>query len=179
MNKLNVFNNPYYKWRYPNCWVKNIKMFFHSFKYAYQRVTKGYADCDTFDLDSYYLNIFNGTLNYLADNHWGYPGNKEFDTDEKWTAYLKEMANCFYRANESNEFYDTPEADKWYEWIKEHPASWEEAEVNGVKLNQYNRAEGPYDKSMIEEEKILSYRREKDMEKGIDMLKRVFFQLWD
>lgn len=179
MNPLNVFKNPYYKWRYPSCWLKNVRMFFRSFKYAYQRATRGYADSDCWDLDAYYLNLLEGSLNHLADNHWGYPGNEEFDTDEKWTAYLKEMAQQFHRANESNEYYDTPEADKWWEWVQAHPATWKKEDVNGVELSRLNRDKGPYDKSMMEEERLLAYLRQKDMECGFDMLKHVYFSLWD
>ena len=105
MNPLNVFNNPYYRWRYPDCWLKNARMFFRSFKYAYQRITRGWANCDTWDLDSYYSKIFNGTLNYLADNHWGYPGNNQFPDDESWTKYLKVMAQKFYQCDESNALF--------------------------------------------------------------------------
>ena len=179
MNSLNVFNNPYYKWRYPSCWLKNIRMLLHSIKYAYQRVTKGYANCDTFDLDNYYLNIFTGTLNHLADNHWGYPGNDEFDTDEKWTAYLKEMAQKFYQANESNEYYDTPEADKWWEWVQQHPGTWKKEKVGNMELSRHVREDGPYDKSMMEEDRFLAWCREQDMREGLDMMKHVFFSLWD
>ena len=179
MNKLNVFNNPYYKWYYPQYWHKNIRMFFRSIKYAYQRITRGWADCDTWDLDSYYLDLFHDTLTYLAEHHMGYPGNDEFDTDEKWTAYLKEMAQKFYQANESNEYYDTPEADKWWEWIQQHPATWKKEKVGNIELSRHIREDGPYDKSMMEEDRFLSYLRHKDMEHGLDMLKHVYFNLWD
>ena len=165
MNRLNVFKNPYYKWRYPSCWIKNIKMFYRSFEYAYQRITRGYADCDTFDLDSYYLDIFNGTLNHLADNHWGYPGTEEFPEDEDWIKYLKEMAQLFYQANESNEYYPTPEGDKWWEWIKTHHHSSTE--------------DNPYGKAMFEEEKENSNKRIHDFHKAWDMMGKVFFHLWD
>ena len=102
MNQLNVFNNPYYKWYYPQYWHKNIRMFFRSIKYAYQRITKGYADCDTFNLDNYYLNIFTGTLNHLADNHWGYPGNDEFPDDE--SKYETELIKEMVKMCENNNF---------------------------------------------------------------------------
>ena len=163
MNKLNVFNNPYYKWYYPSGWIKNARMFFRSFKYAYQRITKGYANCDTFDLDSYYLDIFSGTLNHLADNHWGYPGNDEFPTDESWTAYLKELAHKFYLANESNDAYPTPEADKWWEWLKAND----------------NNKDNPYGKSMFDEANEIDKQRDKEMHEGMKMLDHVFFMLWD
>ena len=163
MNKLNVFNNPKLPWRYPSNWIKHVRMFFRSFKYAYQRITRGFADCDIWDLDSYYLDIFNGTLNYLADHHCGYPGHGEFDTDEKWTAYLKEMAQKFYQANESNEYYDTPNEKKWWKWIEENS----------------NSEDNPYSKDMFNEEKFLAWRREQDMREGLDMMKHIFFHLWD
>ena len=164
MNELNVFKNPYYKWRYPSCWIKNIRMFFRSFKYAYQRITKGYANCDVWDLDSYYLTLMHDTLNYLAEHHCGYPGDKEFPEDEDWTKYLKDMAQFFYQAKESNNYYPTPEEDKWYEWVKTHG---HKAENN------------PYIKTMMEETKINSFNRCDDMKKGFEMLQHVFFHLWD
>ena len=179
MNQLNVFNNPYYKWYYPQYWHKNIRMFFRSIKYAYQRITKGYADCDTFNLDNYYLNIFSGTLNNLADNHWGYPGNDEFPDDESWTKYLKEMALKFYNANESNEVYPTPEADKWWKWIEEHPNnSYCEKDEHGQFVSK-RKEENPYSTSMFKEENENSKKRDKDMHEGMKMLDNVFFMLWD
>lgn len=179
MNKLNVFNNPYYKWYYPSGWIKNARMFFRSFKYAYQRITKGYANCDTFDLDSYYLDIFSGTLNHLADNHWGYPGNDEFPTDESWTAYLKELAHKFYLANESNEAYPTPEADKWWKWIEEHPGNtWGEKDEKGFWVSK-EKEKNPYAESMFQEGNEIDKMRDQEMQEGIDMLKHVFWSLWD
>lgn len=179
MNKLNVFNNPYYKWYYPSGWIKNARMFFRSFKYAYQRITKGYANCDTFDLDSYYLDIFSGTLNHLADNHWGYPGNDEFPTDESWTAYLKKLAHKFYLANESNEAYPTPEADKWWKWIEEHPGNtWGEKDEKGFWFSK-EKEKNPYAESMFQEGNEIDKMRDQEMQEGIDMLKHVFWSLWD
>ena len=170
-NQLNVFNNFYYKWYYPQYWHKNISMFLRSFKAAYQRITRGFCDRDTFDLDSYYLHIFTGTLNHLADNHWGYPGHGDFDTDEKWTAYLKELAHKFYLANETNEAYPTPEADKWWEWVKEHPFDKNDPD--------FADRENPYSESMFQEGNRIDEERDKEMREGIDMLKRVFWNLWD
>ena len=179
MNRLNVFNNPYYKWKYPSCWFKNIRMFIHSIKYAYQRITKGYANCDTFDLDSYYLDIFTNTLNSLADHHCGYPGNDEFPDDESWTKYLKDMAQKFYNANETNEAYPTPEADKWWKWIEEHPNnSWGEKDEHGLWVSK-QKEENPYAISMIKEANEIDKQRDKEVHEGIKMLDHVFWSLWD
>ena len=154
-------------------------MFIHSIKYAYQRITKGYANCDTFDLDSYYLDIFTNTLNYLADYHCGYPGNDEFPDDESWTKYLKDMAQKFYNANESNEAYPTPEADKWWKWIKEHDNnSWGEKDEHGLWVSK-QKEENPYAESMFQEGNEIDKKRDQEMREGIDMLKHVFWNLWD
>ena len=166
MKRQNVFNNPYYKWRYPSSWWKNIRMFFRSFKYAWQRITRGYADCDTFDLDTYYLDTLAGTLYHLADNHWGYPGDEQFPNDELWTAYLKEMAGCFYRANECNDYYLTPEADKWFTWCDKIP--------EGI-----SHMDNPHTKDMVVEEQMLHNKRNEDLRTGLEMLYKVWWHLWD
>jgi hypothetical protein len=164
MNHLNVFNNPYYRWWYPNCWLKNIKMFIRSIKYAYQRITRGWANCDTWDLDDYYEHIIADTLNYLADNHMGYPGNNEFPDDEIWTKYLKDMAQKFYNGNEANDVYPTPEGNKWWKWIEDHP-------------DEYSN--NPYSKSMSDEEYANAIKREEDIKEGLKMLIPVWKNLWD
>jgi len=167
MNPLNVFNNPYYKWKYPDCWLKNARMFFRSFKYAYQRITRGWASCDIWDLDNYYEYIIADTLNYLADNHWGYPGNDEFPDDESWTKYLKDMAQKFYNGNEENNVYPTPEEDKWWHWIELHPE------------DTIERSDNPYIKSMCTEVQTNASKRENDIQEGLKMIAKVWYHLWD
>ena len=113
----------------------------------------------------------------ICDRHrlrWpggGYPGHGDFDTDEKWTAYLKELAHKFYLANETNEAYPTPEADKWWEWVKEHPFDKNDPD--------FADRENPYSESMFQEGNRIDEERDKEMREGIDMLKRVFWNLWD
>jgi len=169
MNPLNVFNNCYYPWKNPANWFKNIKMFFRSFKYAYQRATRGYAVSDTWDLDTHYLYLFHDTLNYLADHHWGYPGYGDFDTDEKWTAYLKELADKFEIANEAANKLPTPMGDKWCEWLEQHPSAnpW-----NGTKSN-------PYGQDMFDEGCKNMQIRQATFEEAWDKMGKVFFHLWD
>ena len=159
----NVFKQLYSPWRYPSNWIGNIRLFFRRYKWAYQRAKRGYADCDIWDMDSWLLTLFHDSLNHLADNHWGYPGNDEFPDDESWTKYLKEMALKFYNANESNEAYPTPEADKWWEWIKEHDKN----------------IDNPYSETMFKEGNENDKKRDKEMHEGIKMLDHVFWSLWD
>ena len=164
----NVFKTcTYYRWIYPKFWWRNISLFFRRFKWAYQRATRGYADCDVWDMDNWILNLFHGALNHLADNHWGYPGDDRFPEDETWTKYLREMAQLFYNADESNMAYPHPAYDKWVTYLHEH------AEVNIL------RGENPHDKEMFLEECELSKKRQGDFEKAWKMMGEVFFNLWD
>jgi hypothetical protein len=169
MNHLNVFNNPYFSWKYPDCWIKNARMFFRSFKYAYQRVTRGWANCDTFDLDDYLEHVLYESLNYLADNHMGWPCNDKFPTDEDWTKYLKDMAQKFYTCNEVNDTYPHPEEDKWWKWIQEHPK-----EEHIIPNNK-----NPYAETMIAEANENDKKRAADLAEGLKMLAHVWRSLWD
>lgn len=48
---LNVFEPAPYRWW---CFGKRIKWFIRSLKWGWQRATKGYCDCDLWDLDHFY-----------------------------------------------------------------------------------------------------------------------------
>lgn len=161
MHPLNVFNNPKLPLKYPSNWIRIIRMNLRNLKYAYQRVTRGVADCDYWDLDHYFLRIFVEGLDLLRKNTHGYPGDAEFDTPEKWDAYLKEMQDCFYRADESNEYYATPKGDYWWKTVE---AGEEDPDAS---------------KAMCNEECENQLKREVDLKKGLAMMEHVFFGLWD
>ena len=157
----------YYTWKNPKNWWDNIKLFFRRFKWAYQRATRGFADYDIWSMDSWILGIFNGALTQLVNNHWGYPCNDKFPEDEDWTKYLHEMADLFYKADESNAAYSHPAYDKWAAYLDEHP---------NINILQ---DENPYSKEMYLEECELSKKRQEDFEKAWKMMGEVFFNLWD
>ena len=170
MSTLNVFKNSSYSpWKYPGNWSHNAKLFFRRFKWAGQRVTRGYADCDIWDMDTWLLNLFHDSLNYFAENHCSYPGDHDFPDDEIWTKYLKDIAQKFYQANENNNYYPTPEEDKWHDW------------------NEWNRAadmiqdsiENPYRESYMEEDHENSRKRLRDFAEAWALMGEEFFNLWD
>ena len=168
MNNNNVFKHvPYYKWNSPkNIW-DNIKLFFRRFKWAYQRATRGYADCDIWNMESWLLDLLHDSLNHLADHHWGWPGTEQFPNDEDWEKYLKEMAQLFYQANEINEYYPTPEATKWWDWSCDHPHKLDEKSNN------------PYIETMMTEETKNGKMRDADFHKAWRMMEDVYWHLWD
>lgn len=167
MNKLNVFNQSYSPWKYPSNWIRNIRLFGRQFKWAYQRIVRGYCDYDVWDLDTYYLDLFYETLNHLADTTHGYPGNKEFPTPEAWDKYLRDMAMDFYKANEVNDYYSHPACDLWWESIKNKD------------ITKTINTDNHYSSAMIAEANKNEEKRIQDMENGLEKMKAVFFHLWD
>lgn len=145
MNNLNILKVGYLPWGYPSNWIKNFKQFFRNIKYAYQRVTRGYSDWDTWDLDTYYQQLFADSVRHFARNLHGAP--YEFYDDnadnpiQKWEDYLNEMADHF---DESLRDY--------FE------------EVDSTNIEEFNNFE--------------NYKME-EFYKGFDMMREVFFSLWD
>lgn len=162
----NILKQHYSPWRYPCNWWKNIRLFFRRYKWAYQRATRGFCDCDIWDLDGFYLNLFHDSLKELARISSGWPGNEQFPEYEDWIKYLNEMADKFYRANEWNEYYPTPEEDNWSDWC----------DKNGWNVNDKTN---PYGKAMFEESKMNFFKRQTDFAEAWKMMGKVFFHLWD
>jgi len=163
MNDNNVFKQNYLPITNVRGWKHNICTFARQFKWAYQRATRGFADMDTWDMDSWLLNLFHDSLYYLADNHCGYPGNEQFPDDESWTKYLKEMADKFYQADEWNNYFPTPEEEKWYAWV-----------------NTYGHGdENPYIRPMIDESLENQKKRQAAFKEAWEMMGDVFYHLWD
>lgn len=168
---LNVFNrHNFYSWHYPKYWGKNMRIFFRQFKWAYQRITKGYCDCDWYDLDTYLAQLMADTIDDLAEYGIGYPGTGEFDTPEKWKAYLKKIVlKLRYSLSElPNEYEEV--------WL---------AIFHGDDLWRIN------EKHILtpEEEEIRRKHSEKTIENeqkqfqaqlnALDMIKHVWGSLWD
>lgn len=101
---MNILKFGYSPWKYPSNWFGNIKQFFRNIKFAYQRITRGYADPDIWDFDSYLSKIIINGSRHLADTTHGYPmmllNNKTINSPEKWTEYLYEMASHFEKGME-------------------------------------------------------------------------------
>ena len=165
---LNVFKQIYSPWKYPSNWIRNIKLFFRRYKWAYQRATRGYCDYDIWELYPFYSNLFSATLNQLANTAQGWPGDETFPNYKDWIEYLKRMSQLFYRSNEANEYYPTPEGDKWWAWLQEHKTA-----------DLINDNSNPYTTAMLQEERENDEKRKQDLYQAIEMLKKTWFDLWD
>lgn len=168
MNKLNVFNTYWCSWKYLSNWPTNFRVFFRQFKWAYQRVTKGYCDFDWWDMDTYLSQLIPDMLErFIKDGH-GYPGTDEFPTTEKWNEYLQKTIDLFR--------YSQSELPNEYEeaWIKK----WEEKDFDII-----NKEETPEEKEITD--KYLAIENNNDKKKMValdEALQRVFHifhDLWD
>ena len=170
MNVLNVFNQSYSPWKYPSNWIRNGRLFFRQFKWAFQRVTRGFCDTDVWDLDSHLTEYLAQTIEYLAKTSISYPGTKEFPTPESWTNYLMEIVNKLKYAvsDVPNEYEEA--------WLK----TWNSKSFEEV-LN--NRGNTPEEQKIIDD--FLNKENENELSKikaqneALVMIFHVYNQLWD
>lgn len=92
--ELNVLKYYPYRKRYylTHPW-KFISQTFDNFRAGWQRIVKGYANRDVWDLDHYWLDILSHELRFLAENGSAYPGTEPFETPEKWHQWLNGIAD--------------------------------------------------------------------------------------
>ena len=91
--------------------IKWIKWLWKNHKWARQRVKRGYADCDVWELYGFIETVIENGLRQLADKHESIPQSffEQANCDEElasknYANYLNETANLFAEAiNESND----------------------------------------------------------------------------
>lgn len=169
MNNLNVFNQSWCPWKYPSNWIRNMRLFGRQFKWAYQRITRGFCDADVWDLDTHLSEYLAQTIEYLAKTSHSYPGTDEFPTYESWETYLMEISNKLkYSLSELPNEY---EAD----WLK----TWENKEFDKI----FNGEKTPEEKEIIN--KYLDKELENDKSKrdiqneALKMIYHIYNHLWD
>lgn len=84
---------------FPN-WFKNIKIFFRRIKWSYQRIIRGYADIDVWNMGSHLAELIPNMLDSLVDNGYSYPYNY---SPESWSEYIHKAASyirCYLNEDE-------------------------------------------------------------------------------
>ena len=91
MNDKNIFRYAFpYNWKYPSGILKNISRISRLFKWGWQRIDQGIADCDVWNLDGYLTSIIPTALRKLAEG-CSYP--HAFNSAEEWHDILNSIAN--------------------------------------------------------------------------------------
>lgn len=93
---MNIFSFGIYG-HHPRWWLSNIKQFFKNIKYAWQRATRGFADPDWWEFDSYLSQTISGCLKEFDKKRNGFPSELYFQlgeeaADKKWSEILTKIA---------------------------------------------------------------------------------------
>lgn len=176
-NKLSVFQKSPYRKR---CIIENIKYYCGCLRYAWQRATKGYCYRDIWDLDHFYTQLFIDSITYFKNNLHGAPSDlydEKNDSIEKWENYLDEMVLHFYNSLEENEVQKNEFEEEYhrlnpFEIIKNDQGFYslkENHEAEAIKIRE----------KWLERDKEIYDWRASELNKGLDMLKERFHDLWD
>jgi hypothetical protein len=171
----NLYNwkNPLNWWRLPGYWCRAIK-------YAYQRATKGFSDLDCWDLSHFYLDVLSGSLKHFTKNLTGcptdfYDPSKPGDEGWKWRVMLLNVAEHFDEAHEDRCSWKNPYED---EYLEDFHMNFEKTPDGYYKLNEEKADEELYEKYSDFEKRKTAWRNS-ELKIGLDMLKEVFWNLWD
>ena len=188
--------------------IAKIKYFRKCVRWSWQRIIRGYADCDKWNMYRYLQNLIPDMLQDIRDNRHGAPGylGKNYANEEgilvndtcheEWDRILDRMIFLWRESNELTCSRKNP-----YE--KEHSKAFEEFTEKygflGEKLQTAEELEGnrkrgggrtihfmdelPEYKEISDkyrkESKILEDYRNISKDEALDMLKEYFFDLWD
>lgn len=126
-NPMSVFYDGYIE-RNPLKWMQR---FGRQWKWAYQRATKGYADCDLRSIRDWFLSLMPEMLEDMSNNLRGYPVtpsegkhpstqtldlSSPEDKDEgslEWQKTLKLMAKKFRDADETKSSFKNKYEEEW------------------------------------------------------------------
>ena len=175
MKWINAFYNPYKFFRAPFQW---LKCFFRSFSIARDRIVRGWSPYDVWDLDSYINQILGQGLDYLADNHMGYPGTKPFDTPEKWTEWLHTQAKAFRDLNREND-EENPFAERYWKYLD--ASVWETQKDENGRTYWHHSDACPIDLREKYErlDKIIYERKQTNLRLALKELGEHWGNLWD
>ena len=176
-NELNIFKGGYLPW-YPRNWWDNIRYFFRTIKWAWQRATKGYSDYDTFDLDVYYSRLMISSLSQFREDTRVYPGY--MDSIEEWYAILDKIIFLLKQSNEDEPLEEKNELEEWYnEHLETSTFSFVEVKKGVRKYVDNDDAET---KEKIKqyykrEDELYEIRKQKRKE-AFDLMAEYFGHLW-
>ena len=188
--------------------VAIIKHTWKCLKWSRQRILRGYADCDKWEMFDYLQHLIPDMLQDFRDNRTGSPGylgenytNEEGilvnDTcHEEWDKILDQMIYLWKESTEDTCTRKNPYAEEYYKAHREFDKKYG---VFGEKLQtekelEENRKRGGggkihfmfevpeykdiSEKYMEEEHRIDEYRS-RCKDDALDLLKEYFFSLWD
>lgn len=211
--KNELFNNPLSVWnlsniRFSTIGSKNkplayLQQIGRCCKYSYQRITKGYCDKDSWNVNYYLEELIPAILKELSDNHHGSPilldndipcdnsGNTPTNLDDVWTGALEKMIFLWNESkdetctqvNPYNEEYERcrEEFNQKYGLYGEKLRTEKEIEEGSCSMHFMD--ELPEYQSIYnrwsEANFALKHYKESCRNEAIDLLKKYWTCLWD
>lgn len=183
-NDLNIWKtqeSTRYMLRHP---VVSIKRIFKTFKWAWQRTTKGFSEFDAWEMDNYLFHLLPDMLDALAEEGHGYPEMigtlsedesadcVKFRNGEEWNAYLHEIAQHFRNADESQ----SPEQNEFADLVS--PMYFLDCDKDCLDHSIIAQRELYWDQ-FVQRDRELQQYYVNELHHAMDMLKLAFFALWD
>ena len=172
---INAFYNPYKFFREPWKWTR---CFIRSFGIVYNRITKGWAPCDVWDLNTYINQVLGQGLEYLAKHHCGYPCDEKFKSDEDWTNWLLTQAKAFQDLNRDNDD-ENPFAERYWKYLD--ASVWEKEQDENGHLIWKSKDACPQDLREKYErlDRIIQTRKQANLRLALKELGEHWGNLWD
>ncbi len=143
-----------------------------TFKYFWQRGYRGWAENDTWGLDSYLTKVIYESIDYLASYTNGYPGI--YKSFEEWQNKLKEVSQAF----KDYEEYSNKSIERLKLLEKEYNIEQYDPKIHKDFISFLNKKEklpsDVYQKYYIEEDRIF-----KDIKDRMKTLIDIYEGLWD
>jgi hypothetical protein len=176
---LNVFKD--YK-----CWSNRYRLLhpwviitggWRNLKAAWQRATRGYANRDTWNLDTWLLQVLPAAIKHLAKNCHGWPATDDFPTHEDWVSFLNNLANDLEdcqddEAENRNEYYE----DYMKELMDNADEHWKRDEKGNL---TYTKEQTELDKKYFARARELSEEQQKKLEHCFFLLSKYLRAMWN
>lgn len=159
MNNNNVFTFGYYNKR--AIW-HNIKHFFKTIKWAWQRATKGYCDFDRWDIEAHLRKTLLGELREYKEHLNGYPGY--MTSMAEWEEVIDDLLYHLTLCNE--DAYNNRYAEEY------HKSTFSTLKLNDGNFVYYN---DPDENAQMIRKKF--FEREKEIGAAIVEHRKAFYEL--
>ena len=154
-----------YKWNSdPKHIWSNIEDFFYWIKYFFQRGWRGWANCDTWGMDGYLLEVMIPMMKHLKETKHGHPACY---TEKRWDKIMDKMISGLEAGDRflEGDYFDEIQPD----WA---------SEITGENLlDKINKH--PIKKSTWTKYNQMSRKDEKEFHRAMELINRDFFALWD
>ena len=147
-------------------------------KNGWMRAIRGWCWVDLWNMDEYLLEIIPDMLRQLAVKSSGYPGREPFETPEKWSAWLFDMAAKLESCREENWSKLNEYTDEYMKSFDNYSIETEKDE-NGFSVIKWPQETKELHNKYFAREKELSEEAKEKRTKTLTEIIKFWDYLWD